>query len=226
MAYNSHVIENSIMMGSDQKTTKILCFGDSNTWGYIPGSDEQRYPANIRWTGVLQGLLGKKYLVQEEGLNGRITDLDDPKHPGKNGYVYFVDWLKSYGSISCLILMLGGNDLTKKRFSRKAEEVANGIEKIINFAREENNRLNIILINPPKENDKLYRTEINFQKNITHKFELLADKLRTAAQKYDCLFLDANEIVKISKMDGCHMTKGSHQKMAIILASKVRGFFN
>ena len=32
---------------------EILCFGDSNTYGLIPGTKE-RYKENIRWTGILQ----------------------------------------------------------------------------------------------------------------------------------------------------------------------------
>lgn len=30
---------------------QILCYGDSNTWGFIPGTKE-RYPWEIRWTGI------------------------------------------------------------------------------------------------------------------------------------------------------------------------------
>ena len=31
----------------------ILCFGDSNTYGYNP-ADGSRFPENVRWTGLLQ----------------------------------------------------------------------------------------------------------------------------------------------------------------------------
>ncbi|NBT63057.1 MAG: G-D-S-L family lipolytic protein, partial [Planctomycetia bacterium] len=50
----------------------ILCFGDSNTWGYVPGIGN-RYPKQIRWTGILQNLLGNSSFIIEEGLNGRTT---------------------------------------------------------------------------------------------------------------------------------------------------------
>ena len=30
---------------------KILCYGDSNTWGLIPGT-QNRFPQNVRWTGI------------------------------------------------------------------------------------------------------------------------------------------------------------------------------
>ena len=56
----------------------VLCYGDSNTWGYIPGTEMQRYSAHVRWPGVLSKLLGNEYRVQEEGLNGRTVASDDP----------------------------------------------------------------------------------------------------------------------------------------------------
>lgn len=53
---------------------RILCIGDSNTWGYIPGSGE-RYEKNVRWTGKLAQTLGENYEVIEEGMNGRKLHL-------------------------------------------------------------------------------------------------------------------------------------------------------
>ncbi len=54
----------------------ILCFGDSNTHGYMPGIGS-RYPRNVRWTGKLQEILGGGYYVIEEGLTGRTTAFED-----------------------------------------------------------------------------------------------------------------------------------------------------
>lgn len=54
---------------------QILCFGDSNTYGLIPGT-ENRYNWEIRWTGRLDAAVrGKGYRVIEEGLCGRTTVL-------------------------------------------------------------------------------------------------------------------------------------------------------
>ena len=52
--------------------TTILCYGDSNTYGYNPVNG-LRYPKEVRWTGVLQKMLGEEYAVIEEGCNGRTT---------------------------------------------------------------------------------------------------------------------------------------------------------
>ena len=44
--------------------TTILCYGDSNTWGYIPGIGG-RFAPDVRWTGVLQSPLGQGFRVAE-----------------------------------------------------------------------------------------------------------------------------------------------------------------
>lgn len=47
---------------------RILCFGDSNTWGFTPITGE-RYPEGVRWTSLLGEYTGAQII--EEGLNGR-----------------------------------------------------------------------------------------------------------------------------------------------------------
>ena len=52
---------------------RIVCFGDSNTYGFIPGKGN-RYDEHTRWTGRLSELLAPKgYTVIEQGKNGRTT---------------------------------------------------------------------------------------------------------------------------------------------------------
>ena len=48
----------------------ILCFGDSNTWGYDAATGG-RFDDDTRWTMQLSKRLGEKYYVIEEGLSGR-----------------------------------------------------------------------------------------------------------------------------------------------------------
>ena len=69
----------------------ILCFGDSLTWGWVPTMSvvpTTRYDRKVRWTGVLQQALGEGYVVVEEGLSGRTTNVDDPIDPRLNGATY------------------------------------------------------------------------------------------------------------------------------------------
>ena len=56
---------------------RILFFGDSNTWGYTPGTGE-RYSEDVRWTAAAAKLLGPEYCCIECGINGRTTVYDDP----------------------------------------------------------------------------------------------------------------------------------------------------
>ena len=56
---------------------RIVCFGDSNTWGYDP-VNHTRYDESTRWTMVLQSLLGEEYQLIEEGQNGRTIANPDP----------------------------------------------------------------------------------------------------------------------------------------------------
>ena len=44
----------------------VLCYGDSNTYGFNPANG-LRYPQDMRWTGKLQSLLGNDYRIIEEG---------------------------------------------------------------------------------------------------------------------------------------------------------------
>ena len=39
---------------------QILCFGDSNTWGLIPKTN-QRYPWGVRWTSILDNELNRHF---------------------------------------------------------------------------------------------------------------------------------------------------------------------
>jgi lysophospholipase L1-like esterase len=44
--------------GASMKT--VLCYGDSNTWGFDPETGE-RFPEDVRWPGVLRAKLGDEY---------------------------------------------------------------------------------------------------------------------------------------------------------------------
>ena len=67
--------------------TAILCYGDSNTWGF-EASTQERLGRWDRWPGVLQRELGDDVHVIEEGQNGRTTVFDVPFEPNRNGLTY------------------------------------------------------------------------------------------------------------------------------------------
>src|ERR671917_870887 len=110
----------------------VLCYGDSNTWGYDPATRE-RFPPHVRWTGVLATLLGAEYRVIEEGLNGRTTRWDDPIEPGRNGLTYLRPCIESHKPLDLMVIMLGTNDL-KRRFNLVASDIAQSAAELAQLA--------------------------------------------------------------------------------------------
>ena len=83
---------------------QILCFGDSNPFGLIPGTGN-RYDWNIRWTGILdKNLREKGYRIIEEGLCGRTTVFDDSFREGRKGADILPTLLESHNPIDLSLI--------------------------------------------------------------------------------------------------------------------------
>jgi len=89
----------------------LVCFGDSNTWGYVPGSNGERFPREVRWPNRLQALLGDEWEVIAEGLNGRTATIDRPDSEGRNGLPYLPPCLLSHAPVDDVVIFLGTNDV-------------------------------------------------------------------------------------------------------------------
>ena len=113
--------------------TRIVCFGDSNTWGYNP-KNATRYPEEVRWTGILEEMLGNEYKIIEEGQNGRTIATDDPCEGERNGIKVIVPCIESQKPFDLLILMLGTNDL-KSKFHYTASDVAGEMQQMLEKSR-------------------------------------------------------------------------------------------
>ncbi len=107
----------------------ILCFGDSNTYGYCPDGSG-RFDADTRWTGLLQKKLGTNDRIIEEGLCGRTTVFSDELREGRRGLDTIGILLESHAPVDLLILMLGTNDC-KTRYNASAGTIAKGLEQVI-----------------------------------------------------------------------------------------------
>ena len=92
----------------DEIVKRILCYGDSNTWGYqaVTGS---RYPEEVRWPCILQKLLGDAYHVYENGLNGRTTVFEDDYDPYRSGVKEIIPAIMVTEPLD-LIVTLGGSE--------------------------------------------------------------------------------------------------------------------
>ena len=79
---------------------RILCFGDSNTYGYDPrGFFGDRYGAEDRWVDLLAKQTGHEII--NAGANGR----EIPRNP------YALRLLTEHAPVDIFLVMLGTNDL-------------------------------------------------------------------------------------------------------------------
>ncbi|GAB4538959.1 MAG: SGNH/GDSL hydrolase family protein [Anaerolineae bacterium] len=201
----------------------IVCYGDSNTWGYIPGSGE-RFPPDVRWTGVLRKELGEGYQIIEEGLNGRTTVWDDPIEGYKNGKEYLIPCLESHKPLDLLIIMLGTNDL-KMRFSVPACDIANAAGVLVDMAHKSDTGPNdgppkVLLMAPPPV-AKLTEFADMFE-GAAAKSKKFAEHYRRVAEEQGCEFFDTSEVIASSDIDGIHFEASEHQKLGKAVATLVR----
>jgi len=108
----------------------LVCFGDSNTWGYIPGSDGERHPRDVRWPNQLQRLLGDDWEVIAEGLNGRTATYERADSEGRNGLPYLLPCLHSHAPVHAVVIFLGTNDVNFMDDERVARCVGRLVEVV------------------------------------------------------------------------------------------------
>lgn len=201
----------------------ILCYGDSNTWGYNP-TDAGRYPRDVRWSGVLTKELGAGYQVIEEGLNGRTTVWDDPIEGYKNGHDYLIPCLETHKPIDLVVLMLGTNDL-KMRFSVSAYDIANSAGVLVDVIHKsasgpDGGAPQVLLMAPPPVAQLTDFAEM-FDGAVA-KSKKLGEHYRRVADERSCAFLDAGTVVVSSNVDGIHFDPPEHAKLGRAVAQRVK----
>jgi len=202
---------------------RILCYGDSNTWGYNPVTQD-RFSKHERWTGQLSQALGDEYDVIEEGLNGRTTVWDDPIEGYKNGREYLIPCLETHKPLDLVIIFLGVNDL-KKRFSLSAYDIANGAGILVEVVQKSNTGITeaapkVLLIAPPPVG-KLTDFAEMFE-GAEAKSLRFAQHYRRVASELGCALFDASTVIVSSDLDGIHFEQGEHAKLGQAVAVKVR----
>jgi len=183
----------------------ILCYGDSNTWGYNPATKE-RYGHDQRWTRRLQALLGDTFWVLEEGQNGRTTVHDDPVEGNKNGLTYLIPCLESHKPLDLVVLMLGTNDL-KLRMSKTSQDIAKSVGRLVKHIQASESGSGglapkVLIIAPPP----LGRLD-DFAESFSggsEKSRSLGARYRIIADERGCAFLDASTVIRSSDVDGIH----------------------
>jgi lysophospholipase L1-like esterase len=203
----------------------VLCFGDSNTWGYN-AETEGRYPPDVRWVSVLARELGDGYTVIPEGLNGRTTVWNDPvEGEYKNGKSYLVPCLESHYPIDLVVILLGTNDL-KHRFGLSAYDIASGAGTLVNMVMKSEfgvggHAPQVLLLAPPPTAVAGTR----FADMLTGADTTSRDLGRfyqEVAAEYGCGFLDAGTVIVSSKIDGIHLDPSEHLKLGRAVAAAVQ----
>jgi lysophospholipase L1-like esterase len=191
---------------------KILCFGDSNTFGYIPANGG-RYSKNIRWTGILQDLCKNDFEIIEAGCNNRTCFVDNPNGIMLTGYKILPEILQS--DLDIVILALGINDL-QLFFNVSENDIKNGIENLIDIVRSKVPNAQIIILSPARlSNDVLHGGfAFQFDRTSIEKSLVIGKIYQTVAQEKLCDFLDLDKIVKVSQKDGLHFEPEQHKIIA------------
>lgn len=189
----------------------ILCFGDSNTYGYIPGSGK-RYSVDIRWTSLLSRMLGTDFNVIEAGCNNRTFIAESLDGDKQTGYKYIHKYFSQ--NIDMIILALGINDV-QKVYNLTLDEIERRIKDIIKIIRV-NAHSEIILFSPPILSSKILdgHFSVLFDKTSVEKSKELPSMYLSVANKTDCHFFDVNNIISVSSVDGLHYESKEHKFLA------------
>ncbi len=191
----------------------ILAFGDSNTWGLIPGSGN-RYPWGVRWTSVVQNSLPDTRVI-EEGLCGRTTVFEDGLRPLRKAVDALPMILESVSPIDMAVVMLGTNDC-KSIFNASAYTITKGLEtclaEISRFIPPEK----VLIISPISLGKDVWKEnkDPEFNKTSIKTSIRLKEYYRNLAKERGCQFLAASDYATASEVDDEHLDEDGHRRLA------------
>lgn len=212
----------------------ILCYGDSNTWGYMPKlqspeiTANNRFPWGVRWASRLQAALGDDFRVAENGVNGRTTMFDCPMAEYRNGLKDLAVGVQSQMPVDLIIIMLGTNDL-KFFFNMSAYMIAKGAQRLVEAIRGAGYGPNgrdpeILLVSPIHLHPNIAQSWLaeEFGASSVEKDAQLAAQLQAVAQSMGVHFLDAGARITADPADCIHMNAEGHALLAQMMEEKVR----
>ena len=197
---------------------RILCFGDSNTWGFIPAGRLQRYPEDVRWTGLLQDKLADRAKVIEFGLCGCESGGRNIHKPfNTDAQSLFPSVLLAAMPVDIVFIMLGTNDI-KQHNDWQSGDTAHNLQKLIFASRQMSPSAEIILAAPVCLDERIV-SDPDYSMQAVYDSHLCAEEIRTLAEAEHLRFFDSNECVHELGADGCHWTTESHAAFAEKLAA-------
>lgn len=190
-------------------TGTLICYGDSNTYGYDPCSlVSGRYGKDIRWTGILDS--STDWCVRNHGVNGRCI-------PHNCSQIRFAcsqaeEWQKEKSPV-WLMLMLGTNDLLQEQeagAAAAARRMENFLQKLRENAAVSEGRILLWLVSPPVMRRGAWVTE----ERICRESEKLGDAYRKIAEEMGIKFTDAGKWEIPVLFDGVHFSQEGHREFA------------
>lgn len=216
---------------------RVLCYGDSNTHGCNPewkaewDADPEksvRFSEQIRWTSVLQKMLGDEYAIIEEGLPGRTTVYADAIYPYQDGRAAVIPTILSHSPIDLMIIMLGTNDL-KVSFTPSEDVLARAMEELLKVIKnpyiwEHRKVPELLIVSPPTICDPIETSHFYgmYDKKSVELSEKMGKVYEKVSKNYGCYFLDAAQYVKASELDCIHMDPENHHKLAEVLSREIK----
>lgn len=215
-------LDKALTKDASHDLVTVLCYGDSNTYGYDP-STGGRYPYEKRWTTLLSDMLGDRYEVVNEGLNGRTTAYDRPGAAWKNGISSFIACLGTHKPVDILVIMLGTNDCNAG-LGLTAEQIAGGMENLVRLAEEHSPELQgyvprIIVTAPAAIGDNYENSPFAYELTpaSVKKSHDIGPLYRDIAERHDCDFVSAVDSAEVSGLDSEHLSEEGHRQLAALM---------
>ena len=200
---------------------QILCFGDSNTYGLVPGTTS-RYEWRDRWTGIVQEEIEEKgYHIIEEGLCGRTTIFDDPLRLGRRGTELLPVLLETHNPLELVILMLGTNDC-KTVYDASAGVIGLGIKQLLKQIKTIAPKAGILLISPIQLGEDVWTGfDPEFNEDSVDKSRKLKEVYKKIALEEEVFYLAASDYAYPSETDREHLDKNGHKALAQAVGQKL-----
>jgi len=202
--------------------TAVLCYGDSNTWGY-EASTQERLGRWDRWPGVLQRELGDDVHVIEEGLNGRTTAFEDPYRSGRHGLSSLPMLLDTHAPLDAVVIMLGTNDLFVPG-DLNAFHAARGVGAMVELIRAREpvaGRVPAIVVVAPPPFGPIGPWEAESPRAVEASGRF-GEAFRRLAADLDVPLVDLGEHVASSPRDGIHFEIADHAVIGRVVAEALR----
>lgn len=177
---------------------RILCLGDSNTFGYDPRSlFGSQYPADVRWTGRLR-------CAGREVVNCGRSGLCIPRAPE---FPDLAALLRRLRPLDAVTVMLGSNDLL---CGASAETAAARMEALLRFLTGEAGGARVLLIAPPP----MRLGDWVPTRALVGESERLGALYRRLADELGVVFADAGAWGVSLCFDGVHLSPEGHAAFA------------